>query len=182
MARGPPSAPHSTALGAVLLGFVIYHLDGRVKHWADLETLGLSGFLAQAFRRELFQTLVHIAITSVWILPVIAGGPGIRVAFLVASAGLHLWLSSRFYLDWAWNAPVIDGGPLGFLTWSIPTLVGSLACDAVSQSTDSAKTLARLAFWSVLLMILGYVLSCGGGYLAAPPFVDPGIKIPGSGR
>ncbi len=174
-------AIHATLLRAfalVLLGFVIYHLDGAVKHWAELQTLGLSGFLAQAFRHDLFQTLVHIAITSLWILPVIGGGAGIRVAYLIASAGLHFWLSARFYHDWAWDTRVIDGGPLGFLTWSIPTLVGSLACDAVSQSTHSAKTLAKLAGWSALLMLLGYVLSCGGGHAAAPPFVDPGLKRP----
>ena len=52
---------------------------------------------------------------------------------MIASAGLHLWLSSQFYFDWAWKTPVIDGGQLGFLTWTIPTLVGSLAYDAVAQ-------------------------------------------------
>jgi predicted acyltransferase len=166
------------AFALFLLGFVIYHLDGEVKSWAELETLGFLGFLAQAFRHNLFQTLVHIAITSVWILPVIAGGAGLRVAYLIASAGLHLWLSARFYHDWAWNTRVIDGGPLGFLTWSIPTLVGSLACDAVSQSTDSRKTLVKLAGWSALLLLLGYGLSCCGGHAAAPPFVDPGLKRP----
>ncbi len=33
------------ALALVLLGFVIYHLDGDVKNWAELQALGLSGFL-----------------------------------------------------------------------------------------------------------------------------------------
>jgi predicted acyltransferase len=164
------------ALALVLLGFVMYHLDGAVKTWDELQALVPGGFLAQAFRRELFQTLVHIAITSIWILPVIAARAPARVAFLIASAGLHLWLSSRFYLDWAWNTPVIDGGQLGFLSWSIPTLVGTLACDAVARSTDSAKTLAKLAVWSVVLMLIGYLLACGGGQLAVPPFVDPKIQ------
>jgi hypothetical protein len=166
------------ALALILLGFVIYHLDGAVKDWAGLQRLRLSGFVAQAFRREIFQTLVHIAVTSIWILPVIAAGAGTRVAYLIASACLHLWLSSRFYLDWAWNTPVIDGGPLGFLTWSIPTLVGSLAYDAVLKSTDSAKTLAKVALWSAGLMLVGYALSCGSG-LAAPPFVAPAIQKSG---
>ena len=94
---------------------------------------GRHGFFAQAFRREIFQTLVHIAITSIWILPVIAAGASSRILFMVASGGLHLWLSSQFYLDWAWKTPVIDGGQLGFLTWTIPTLVGSLAYDAVGS-------------------------------------------------
>ncbi len=114
-------------LGLILLGFVLYHLDGSVKSWQQLEELGLDGFLAAAFRRELFQTLVHIAITSIWVLPVIAAGVTARVAFLVASAALHLGLSSWFYFDWAWKTPVIDGGQLGFLTWASPLLVGSLA-------------------------------------------------------
>ena len=121
-------------LGLILLGFVLYHLDGRVKTWDELTALGVAGFAATAFQRSLFQTLVHIALTSIWVLPVIAAGPLARVAFLLGSAGLHLWLSQRFYFDWAWNRPVIDGGPLGFLTWTIPLLVGSLAYDVVARA------------------------------------------------
>ena len=121
------------ALALILLGFVIYHLDGGVKSWSELQKLGLSGFLAQAFRRELCQTLVQIALTSIWVMPVIAAGAWLRIAYMIASAGLHLWLSSRFYLDWAWHTPVIDGGWLGILTWTIPTLAGSLAYDAVVE-------------------------------------------------
>jgi hypothetical protein len=160
--------------GLVLLGFVLYHLDGEVRSWHELERLGPRGFLAQAFRRELFQTLVHIAITSVWILPVIAAGTAPRVAFLVGSAALHLALSSRFYLQWAWNTPVIDGGQLGFLTWTIPTLAGSLAHDAIARArTTGVDPIPRLALWSAVLMALGYGLSCLGGRLAPPPFVPP---------
>jgi predicted acyltransferase len=159
--------------GLVLVGFVLYHLDGGVKHWAELEKLGVHGFLTQAFRREIFQTLVHIAITSVWILPVIAAGASTRIFFMIASAGLHLLLSSQFYLDWAWKTPVIDGGPLGFLTWTIPTLVGSLAYDVVASGREDPKVIPKLAGWSALLLALGYGLSCLGGYLAAPPFVAP---------
>src|SRR5262249_34747093 len=138
-------------LGLMLLGFVLYHLDGEVKSWAELEKLGVHGFLTHAFRREIFQTLVHIAITSVWILPVIAAGPIVRVIFMFASAGLHLWLSHRFYFHWAWTAPVIDGGQLGFMTWTIPTIVGSLAYDAVAQGQEVFKLVGKLAGWSVVL-------------------------------
>jgi hypothetical protein len=161
------------ACALFLLGFVIYHLDGKVTTWDELAKLGITGFFKRAFQREYFQTLVHIAITTIWILPVIAAGAGLRVAFLIASAGLHLWLSSRFYLDWAWKAPVIDGGPLGFLTWTIPTLAGSLAYDAVVGGHDQGNTLRKLAGWSLGLMLAGYFLSCGGGHLAPPPFVAP---------
>jgi predicted acyltransferase len=160
-------------IGLILLGFVLYHLDGRVKSWDELQKLGLHGFFTQAFRREIFQTLVHIAITSIWILPVIAAGASTRILFLIGSAGLHLWLSSLFYFDWAWKTPVIDGGQLGFLSWTIPTLVGSLAYDAVSRNHDDPGLLPKLAGWSVVLMGLGYGFSCLGGYVAAPPFVPP---------
>jgi predicted acyltransferase len=159
--------------GLLLLGFVLYHLDGKVQSWAELEQLGLHGFLAQAFRREIFQTLVHIAITSVWILPVIGAGPAIRILFMIASAGLHLWLSNRFYFHWAWTVPVIDGGPLGFMTWAIPTIVGSLAYDAVAQSHDDPNLIAKLTGWSFVFLTLGYALSCMGGYRATPPFLPP---------
>jgi predicted acyltransferase len=161
------------AFALFVLGFVMYHLDGRVQSWSELQELGLSGFYAQAFRRELVQTLVQIGMTSIWVLPVIAAGPGIRVAYMIASAALHLWLSSRFYLEWAQQVPVIDGGSLGILTWTVPTLVGSLAYDAVIASKDDGKTLRKLAAWSVVLMLVGYLLSCAGGRVAPPPFLQP---------
>src|SRR5262249_48435009 len=37
-------------LGLILLGFVLYHLDGGAKSWADLVALGPGGFLATAFQ------------------------------------------------------------------------------------------------------------------------------------
>lgn len=167
-------------LGLLLLGFVLYHLDGGVKSWQELQDLGVRGFLEQAFRRELFQTLVHIAITSIWVLPVIAAGKKTRVAFLIISAGLHLWLSSRFYFDWAWKTPVIDGGQLGFLTWTIPLLVGSLALDDVFDRTGDSSAVARMLAFSAVFMILGYALSCATGSLAPPPFVAPPASQPGT--
>ncbi len=160
-------------LGLILLGFVIYHLDGQAESWADLQKLGLHGFFAQAFRRHLFQTLVHIAVTSIWVLPVIASGASTRILFMIASAGLHLLVSWQFYLNWAWKTPVIDGGPLGFLSWTIPILVGSLAYDAMVRDHDDSSVLPMLTRWSVVLMGVGYGISCLGGYLAAPPFVPP---------
>lgn len=159
-------------LALILIGFVMYHLDGSVSSWEQLKALGFHGFLTSAFHREIFQTLVHIALTTIWILPVIASRPLIRVTFILVSAALHIWLSSWFYYEWVWNRPGIDGGPLGFLTWTIPTLVGSLAYDVVISST-SARSATQLILWSIVLMGLGYGLSCLHGSLAAPPFYPP---------
>jgi predicted acyltransferase len=160
--------------GLILLGFVIYHIDGKVSSWDELRQLSWGELVARAFRRELFQTLVHIAVASLWVLPVIAAGTLPRLAFLVASAGLHLWLSARFYHDWAWSPPrVIDGGPLGFLTWTIPLLVGSMAYDAMAAADLRKLPVGKLVFWSASLMLAGYAMACGRGGWASPPFVAP---------
>jgi hypothetical protein len=87
----------------------------------------------------------------------------------------------------------IDGGPLGFLNWSIPTLIGSLAYDAVradppSSEQGAARLVRRLVMWGVILMVAGYAISCLNrvappnrasmsegftSYLAPPPFIPP---------
>ncbi len=104
----------------------------------------------------------------------IAAGTMTRVGFLVATSALHLALSYAFYFHHAWTLPVIDGGPLGFMTWAIPTLVGSLAYDAVADRTDDPSPVPKLLAWSVVLMGIGYALSCLGGSIPPPPFVHPG--------
>ncbi len=162
-------------LGLVLVGFVLYHLDGGVSSWSALRALGVRGFLTSAFGREPFETLVHIALASVWVLPVIAAGPLPRAVALLASAVLHTWLSSRFYFDWVWTKPGIDGGPLGFLTWSIPLLVGSFAHDVVAEAKRGVA--ARLTAWAAGLMAIGYSLSCLGGAPAALPFCPPNRPV-----
>jgi predicted acyltransferase len=116
-------------LGLILLGFVIHHLDAGPKTWAELEQLGLVGFLRTAFQRSFFQTLTHIGITSLWVLPVITASAWVRIGFMVLCGAAHVAISSAGYYDWVIARPGIDGGPLGFLTWTIPLLVGSLAFD-----------------------------------------------------
>jgi predicted acyltransferase len=200
LAAGPAAPAYAKALrrslGLILVGLVIYHVDGAARTWADLQALGLRGFLATAFQRDPFQTLVHIGVTSIWILPVIAARPAARIAWAVLSAALHFALSSRFYYEWVMARPGIDGGPLGFLTWTIPMIVGSLACDVVmgARTADPAAArplpVRRLAAWGLALVALGYVLAClnlvtppnapaGGlsGLLVEPPFVPPSRPV-----
>ncbi len=159
--------------GLILLGFVLYHLDGRFKSWSELESLGIRGFFATAFKREVFQTLVHIALASIWVLPVIALSTRARVLFLIATAALHFGLSWLFYFDWAWKVRVIDGGPLGFVSWAIPILVGSLAYDRMVDLTNLGRTIVKLLGWSIVLMAAGYGIACLGPGPHYPPFVQP---------
>jgi predicted acyltransferase len=174
------------ALALILIGAVIYHLDGGTDRWAELQKLGLRGFLAIAFQREFFQTLVHIGITSLWIMPVIAAGPLLRVIYAILSIGLHWYLSDKFYYGWVMERPGIDGGPLGFLTWTVPMLAGSFAYDFLAAEGKPSAA-RQCLIWGVVLMAVGYGLSCFNtvtppnepvsdhfsSFLAEPPFIPP---------
>lgn len=169
----------------VLVGLVVYHLDGRYKTYAELSALGWSGFFSTAFWRSPFQALVHIGVTSLWILPVAARSARARAVFLLSSAALHLVLSHAFWYALMQEKRVIDGGPLGFLTWAIPTLAGTFAYDLVSRDGSRQPVIRQLAGWGAALALFGYALSClnavwnpvqpGGlaGWLVEPPFVPP---------
>ena len=82
---------------------------------------------------------------------------------------IHLGLSYWFYFTWVHTPPEsIDGGPLGFLTWTIPTIGGTLACDYWMSAAGSPKLNPYL--WSGLgLMTLGWLLSCGTTIYNVPP-------------
>ncbi|HEX2750301.1 MAG TPA: hypothetical protein VHM91_20005, partial [Verrucomicrobiales bacterium] len=150
---------------------LIFHQSGDVwRAWPELKGAGWSGFFSLDVWGPAFQTLVHIAVTSLWLLPVIGRSARVRVVFAGVSAGLHLWISSAFWFDLVAVKRVIDGGPPGFLTWSLPAVAGTLVYDALSGGWK----MPRLAVWGCLCMMAGYALSClsnGGGW-AAPPFTS----------
>jgi predicted acyltransferase len=187
------------SLGLILLGLVIYHLDGGVKSWTELRQLDRWDFL-KAFKRSPFQTLTHIGVTSLWVLPVMAARPTVLVIFACFSGLLHIWLSTGLlgwpfftkwnYYDWV-NADSkgIDGGPLGFLSWTIPLLTGSLAYDLVAVARPRVPV-GRLLAWGTVLMLLGYALACLNcvtppntagpdlrSWLVEPPFVPPSRPV-----
>ncbi len=149
-------------LGLALVAIVFYtYLDGT--HLLD----GFKGdrfwtTLHEAVKRTWFQTLMHIAVTSLWILPVIRASVSTRVVYMILSACAHVVLSYHFNLTWINSPPgCIDGGPLGFLTWCIPTLAGTFACDLVMGKGSARAKIANLVFLAGLFMLLGYGLSCG---------------------
>ncbi|MCY2985378.1 MAG: hypothetical protein NTY15_17260 [Planctomycetota bacterium] len=153
-------------LGLALVSMVIYNVGPRAANWSQLQELGLWQALYAPLKRDWFQTLMHIAATSLWILPVVHCKPSIRIGWMLGSALLHVWVSYLFNFDWVNSAPRgIDGGPLGFLTWSIPALVGTLACDVFLKPRSALQIgspmLVRVLVASLLLMLLGYCLSCG---------------------
>jgi hypothetical protein len=144
------------------------------------------------FKRDVFQALTHIGVTCLWVLPVIGCGRWYLVGFAAASGLAHLGLSWLWYYEWVNTPPNgIDGGPLGFLTWAVPLLVGALACDAFLGDRDggsfrASPPWARLLAWAAVVMLAGYAISCVNrvtppngppeslsDVLIEPPFVPP---------
>lgn len=114
--------------------------------------------LLDLFKRRVFQTLLHIAATSLWILPVIGLSARVRFAYLLTSGLLHVGISWWFNFSWVNSSPTgIDGGPLGFLAWSVPALAGTLACDMVRlHGIGSAR---RLVACGVVVALCGWGMS-----------------------
>jgi predicted acyltransferase len=160
-----------------VVGLVVHRLDGNYRTWKELADAGAWGALSSAFWRSPFQALTHIAVTSLWVLPVIAASARPRILFALVSGLAHLGLSAWFWYDLLQAKRVIDGGPLGFLTWAIPTLAGSFAYDAVVALEPGAAWRSILK-WSAPLMLAGYALSCLGGLtLVPPPFFPPAGSV-----
>lgn len=145
-------------LGLALVAIVWYtycdfkDISTDLRNSPSIQTIGLT------FKSKLFQTLLHIAVTSLWILPVIAFSWQVRFTYAVASAILHVWISWAFNFEFIHTDPkAIDGGPLGFISWSIPTLAGTIACDAVRAWGTRAGWKITLA--GLVIMVVGWGMS-----------------------
>jgi predicted acyltransferase len=146
-------------LGLALVAIVVYGAGHRAPEWKTLVDQGPWEAVWGSLKGSWFQTLMHIAVTSLWILPVIRASALVRTVYMIASAAIQFALSYWFYFEWVHHG-CVDGGPLGFLTWTIPTMVGTLACDAVTVS-DGRPRVVKMIVWSAILMALGYLVSCG---------------------
>lgn len=150
-------------LGLALVAILWYgfdDIDSIVKHFKSAQESGtvIYPFLYGLFKRHFFQTLMHIALTSLWILPVILMSWRVRLAYAVFSGLLHVVLSYLFNYAWVYSNPVgIDGGPVGILTWAVPALAGTIACDAVKAWGTGATF--RLAASGCLVMLLGWAMT-----------------------
>jgi hypothetical protein len=157
------------ALVAIFIAYIAKpNLGGETFNWHNMKELGVWKALHDPLKNTWFQTLMHIAVTSLWILPVLRLGPIWRILYMILSAAIHVGLSNAFYFDWV-NGYLhgvkdppsgIDGGNLGFLTWTIPTMIGTLACDAVMTPRSRLSILAHLFGWGAVLMALGWLASC----------------------
>ena len=157
----------------MLIGWVFYMPGRRYGSWEGLTAAFPWPLVRDVFLTNAFQALTHIGATTLWVLPVMSLGWRVRVVHALASAALHAWISHVFWYRTLHEWHVIDGGPLGFLTWTLPMTAGSLAWDALRGGKSGG--IRRLAAWGGAAMAMGYALSCltQGGVVAAPPFVAP---------
>ena len=178
-------------LGLLLVAFAVHSVGSRWESWDD--TAQRDAVVLRWAKQDFFQTLGHIAVTSLWVTPVIAARPGTRVAFAAASGLSHLALSYWFNYRWVNTPPNgVDGGPLGFLTWAVPLLAGTLAYDAYQAVPSRPRLGGHLLLGGVAVMAAAYGLSCihlgpsdkDGWHFAAavspqpPPLVRVDVKPP----
>lgn len=147
-------------LGLALVAIVWYSfcdLHGLIER---LRSQDFGSVLYGLAKRTWFQTLMHIAVTSLWILPVVTASPRVRIAFAAGSGLLHVVLSWWFNFAWVHASPTgIDGGPLGVLTWAVPAICGTLAYDMVKL--DGVAAAPRIARAGLILAGLAWMMSCG---------------------
>lgn len=147
-------------LGLMLVAIVWYtygNFDGVIR---DFQTKDFGVVLYGLAKRTWFQTLMHIAITSLWILPVVMASVRVRIAYAAGSGLLHAVLSWWFNFAWVHASPSgIDGGPLGVLTWAVPAICGTLAYDMVKSAGVAAAP--RIAFAGLIVAALAWLMSCG---------------------
>ena len=155
------------SIALVLLGCVIYRFTGKWNSWQNLQSqFGLSMIL-QSIKRDPFETLVHIGVASLWVLPVIESRPRVRIAYMFLSAALFLTADLNGYHQWNRTEPRgIEGGPLGFLSWTIPLLMGTLCCDAVLSSASNL----RIAVIGLLVCAFATAVMAVGNPTATWPF------------
>lgn len=169
------------------LAAMCIHGVGKIENWNQLYNPNVEWWrnlwfvLHDPLKRDWTQTLGQIALTSLWILPVLRAHSIIRIIWMLLSMAAHIYVSYNAHIfdgiflklssmgAFLWvngglagdaGPSGVDGGSFGFLTWTIPAIMGTIACDAV-VGTPGRPKLGRLALWSVVLMGGAYVISCG---------------------
>lgn len=145
--------------GLAFVAVLWYSVTDISDLWRQLSVRVWSEVLLEQLKRQWFQTLMHIAATSLWLLPVILSSVRVRLCWAVLSGVLHVVLSGWFNFVWVHASPRgIDGGPLGFLTWVIPAVLGTLACDVLAAD-GAERGAGRLFRQGLVVMVLGWLIS-----------------------
>jgi predicted acyltransferase len=156
----------------ILLGDLPSLLGGwHVYRWGPEQGTDLKAQIATYAKFDAWTILAIIGVTSLWVLPVIGRSVRVRLGFLLGGLALHALATQTFYLDFMNGRPnPVDrflgtvgvhgreGGPLCFLVWAVPQLVGSLVYDVVARHQPGRAGRQLLIAGSALVAI-GYGFS-----------------------
>jgi hypothetical protein len=159
------------SLALILVSLAVFGFGVEFKSWHEV-VADRGHFLVRLIKANLWEVLAIIGVTQIFLMPVIAAGARVRAAALALCAIAHVLLSYSFNFNFVygkpnWMDPLLgtsgstawDGGCFGIIAWSIPMLAGTLAYDLVA-SRPARRSMRPLLGWGVLLMALGYGLSC----------------------
>jgi len=152
-------------IGLSLVAIIYYSwTDGGFSEiYHRMQANGFLTTLGALAKRTWFQTLLHISVTGLWIAPVIGKSGAVRIAYLLFSGLAHVWLSWKFNFSWTHGLDGspggIDGGPLGFLTWTSSAILGTFACDIMKSGIDSGAIIRRLVGWGVAVAAVAWLVS-----------------------
>jgi predicted acyltransferase len=193
------------SLGLVLISMLMYgHEDFGVEKWADLEGSGAWQVIGGILKANLWETLAIIGVTQIFLMPVIAASPRVRLVATAALLLIYTIMSHSFNVHFIYGKPnwmddvwgvkggAWDGGFFGIVGWSIPMLIGSLTYDFM-VSRHPAAAWRRLIGVGAAMMLVAYGLNCLAtlydtdkgknvevvGDVAASPVIPPWENIRG---
>lgn len=188
------SAPYWHAvwrsLALILVSAALFGFDARFPPWNEMTPVVVLEFVAEVLKARLWNVLAIIGVAQLLLLPVVAEPARLRVVTALVFLVLHGVLSYSFNYEFVygrenwmneyWGAATArawDGGFFGVLMWAVPMLAGTLAYDVVAAGPDVATRFRHLLACGVLLMAVGYGVSCltrvYDGTTGASPVVPP---------
>jgi len=143
----------------------------HVSRWGPEQGTDLKAQIATYLKCDAWTILAIIGITSLWVLPVIGRSVRVRIGFLLGGLALHALAMQTFYLDFMDGRPnPVDtflgtvgvhgkeGGPLCFLVWAVPQIIGSLVYDVVIRQ-QPGRASRQFLIAGIALVAVGYGLS-----------------------
>ncbi len=160
------------SLGLILLSLMVFGFDSDFSSWSEMSLAAGLKFGLELLKANMWEVLAIIGACQILIMPLVAKSAMVRTLALLGFGVIHVVISGWFNYDFVYGLPngldrllgmegkrAWDGGLFGLLAWSQMMLAGTLAYDIVQRNT-SAAAVKRLAGWGLLLMLVGYGLSC----------------------
>jgi predicted acyltransferase len=143
----------------------------HVSSWGPEQGTDLKAQIATYLKCDGWTILTIIGVTSLWVLPVIGKSARVRICFMLGGLAVHALATQTFYMDFMNGRPnPVDpflgtvgvhgkeGGPLCFLVWAVPQIIGSLAYDVVVRHQPRRAGRQSLIA-GIALVGIGYSLS-----------------------